>query len=177
VDGGDADLLSRCRAGDDAAWDQLVGKYERLVFSVALRNGLDREDAADVTQTTFIALLDSIDRVRQEERLASWLMAVARRQAWQVRNRQAHGELPDELPTVGSGDPITDWERFAVVHEALQQTPEPCRALLIGLYFDPAAPTYAELARRLGRAIGGIGPMRARCLERLRDLIGEDLQQ
>jgi Sigma-70 region 2 len=69
ADGGDADLLSRCRAGDDAAWDQLVGKYERLVFSVALRNGLDREDAADVTQTTFIALLDSTDQDRAHQQV------------------------------------------------------------------------------------------------------------
>src|SRR5436305_13408180 len=56
----DAQLLERCRDGDSAAWDALVRRYERLVFSVALRNGLSREDAADVAQTTFLALLRSI---------------------------------------------------------------------------------------------------------------------
>ena len=46
--------------------------------------------------------------------------------------------------------------------------------LLLALYFDPAAPSYSEIAERMGRAIGGIGPMRARCLERLRCLVEED---
>ena len=85
----DGELLNRCRARDAAAWNQLVGRYERLVYSVALRNGLDADDAADVTQNTFVNLLDAMDRIRDEERLASWLMTVARRQAWRVRTRAA----------------------------------------------------------------------------------------
>ena len=56
----DATLLARCRTGDGAAWHVLVERYERPVFSVARSGGLDVEDAADVTQTTFVALLDSI---------------------------------------------------------------------------------------------------------------------
>src|SRR3712207_4251250 len=57
----DSQLLRRCAAGDERAWDHLVGRYQRLVFSVALKNGVSREDAADITQLTFIALLDSIE--------------------------------------------------------------------------------------------------------------------
>ena len=65
----DAELVVACRAGDQEAWGLLVGRYERLVFSVALRNGVTRDEAADITQMTFIALLESIGRLRDGERL------------------------------------------------------------------------------------------------------------
>jgi RNA polymerase sigma factor (sigma-70 family) len=169
----DQDLLRGCRSGDGAAWATLVQRYERLVFSVALRNGLSREDAADVTQTTFIALLDYITRLRDDQRLPYWLMTVARRQSWRLRE-QHERESPYAEVQPGVVDPIEEWERAAVVHEALEHMAAPCRDLLAALYFDPARPSYADVAIRLGRAIGGLGPMRARCLQRLRVLLGED---
>jgi len=169
----DAELLSRCRAHDAAAWDLLVERYERLIYAVALRNGVSAEDAADITQSTFVALIDSLDRIRDEERLASWLMTVARRQAWRVRDRSRQTLTLDtdiETPT----DPFADWETLTVLHDALTQLGGTCRELLLALYFDPDEPSYAEIASRFGRAIGGIGPLRGRCLERLRGLIEED---
>ena len=78
---GTAPLLRRCREGDDGAWVELVARYERLVFSVCRREGLGVEDAADVTQTAFEALLTSMARLRDDERVAAWLVAVARRHA------------------------------------------------------------------------------------------------
>lgn len=170
-------LLAGCRRGDAEAWDQLVSRYERLVFSVAQRNGLAREDAADVTQATFVALLESLDSVRDEDRLGSWLMTVCRRQAWAFRNRarretpgpEADADRPDEH------DAIACWERLTVLHDALDALDRSCRDLLDALYLDPAQPSYQEVADRLGRRIGGIGPMRARCLDRVRRLMGEDV--
>jgi RNA polymerase sigma factor (sigma-70 family) len=172
----DAALLSRCAHGDAAAWDTLVARYERLVFSVALRNGLSREDAAEVMQTTFIALLQSIDKLREEDRLSYWLMTVARRQAWRLRGRQDRQQpWTDEL-NGGGEEPMRDWERVAVLHDGLAQLGTPCNDLLFALYFDPASPSYAQIATRLGRAIGGLGPLRARCLEKLRSILGEEFR-
>lgn len=168
------ELLQACQSGDEQAWDLLVARYERLVYSIALRSGLSPEDAADVTQITFIALLDSIDRLRDDQRLPFWLMTVARRQSWRLRHRRDQ-ELPLGDPGQAAADPIEDWERTAVVHEALQRLRAPCRDLLLALYFDPSKPSYTEVAERLGRAVGGLGPMRARCLERLRAILGEDV--
>jgi RNA polymerase sigma factor (sigma-70 family) len=169
----DAQLLRGCRAGDARSWDELVGRYERLVYSVALRNGLGDEDAADATQNTFVALMNSLDQLQNEDRLAFWLMTVARRQAWRIARRSERGAVtaPD---AVDVEDPIERWERASVVHEALHQLDSPCRELLAALYFDPDAPSYAVIAARLGRTIGGIGPMRGRCLARLRALLAED---
>lgn len=169
----DFDLLTACRKGDGGAWELLVGRYERLVFSVALRNGVTHEEAADITQMTFIALLESIEKLREEQRVASWLMSVARRLSWRQRRRSDRERLGLEGLTP-SKDAIASWEQAAVIHEGLQRLGRACRELILALYFDPAAPSYAEVAERLGRPIGGIGPMRARCLQRLRSLLGED---
>ncbi len=170
----DSTLLELCYDGDVEAWDRLVARYERLIFSVALRNGVDRADAADVTQSTFESLLEALPQIRDERRLASWLMTVARRQAWRVNRRRAResaGTVPEQFLVV---DPIPDWERVAVLHDALVRLGGPCAELIAGLYLDPTEPSYAEVASRMGRSIGGIGPMRGRCLEKLRELISEE---
>lgn len=169
----DLELLSACRAGAPEAWELLVERYERLVFSVALRNGVTREEAADITQMTFIALLESIEKLREEQRVASWLMSVARRLAWRQRRRSERERLGLEGVN-WSEDAIATWEQVAVIQEGLQQLGPACRDLILALYFDPASPSYAAVAKRLGRPVGGIGPMRARCLARLRSLLGEE---
>lgn len=168
----DIALLAACRAGDALAWDTLVRRYERLVYTVAVRNGLDVEDAADVCQSTFVALLEASDRLRNEERLASWLMTVARRQSWRIRRQREHERPVESLPEV-SDDPPVGWEQVADVQGALGRLAEPCRSLLFALYFDPNQPPYAAIARQLGRSIGGIGPLRGRCLQRMRLLLEE----
>jgi len=170
-------LLARCRLGEGAAWDELIGRYEWLVFGVARRNGLSRDDAADVTQTTFLALLEGLDSVRTEERLASWLMTVSRRQSWAVRNRTSR-ESPEAAEIADRDDvhdPLERWEELTVLHDALDNLGSPCRDVLLALYFDPAEPSYRDIAERLGYQIGGIGPMRARCLRRLRNDLGEEV--
>lgn len=171
-----AELASACRAGTHEAWEELVDRYERLVFAVAAREGLSVDDAADVTQTTFEALLAQLDRIRDDDQIASWLMTVARRQAWRVRNDRAR-QAADESITIdgdgGSVDPISDHNTVMWVYQSLSKLDSPCRELITALYFDPISPSYAEVASRFGRPIGSIGPTRARCLNRLRELLGE----
>jgi len=168
----DSNLLRRCRVGDAEAWSILVERYERLVFSVALRNGVSWEDAGDVTQTTFIALLDAIDTLREDERLGSWLMTVARRQAWRIRRREEVVAGPLDRP-FASADAIENWERLEWLHAGLQRLGGPCQELLTALYLDSETPSYAVIAPRLNRAVGSIGPLRARCLARLRAILEE----
>jgi len=173
-------LLDACRRGDPAAWDAVLDRYERLVYAIASREGLSTEDAADVTQTTFEALLAQLDRIRDDTQIASWLMTVARRQAWRVRNDR-NRQMPDEATTVddsvGTTDPLADHHTTLWVYEGLSELDSPCRDLITALYFDPGTPSYAEVASRLGRPVGSIGPTRARCLQRLRIILQEDDEQ
>jgi RNA polymerase sigma factor (sigma-70 family) len=170
----DGELLDLCRAGDAESWDVLVRRYSQLVATVAVRAGLPPEDAKDVTQATFIALLESGTRIRQGERISSWLVTVAQRKSWRARRTLEHELLIDELPERFE-DPAETWDRVAVLHAGLIRLGGPCRELLETLYLDPSCPSYAEVAARLGRAVGTIGPTRGRCLEKLRAMIGEDV--
>lgn len=169
----DSELLARCRQRDPDAWNDVVSRYERLVYSVALRNGLSPEDAADVTQTTFVALIDALDSIQEGERLASWLMTVARRQSWRVRNL---GRRVVAVETVAdeATDPLAGWADVVALHDALAELGGQCRELLVALYLEEESPSYAEIAQRMGRSVGGIGPLRGRCLEKLRDLMEEE---
>ena len=165
-------LLAQARTGRAEAWDILIERYDRLVYSVAVRNGLSTVDAVDVVQLTFMSLFESAEQLRAEEGLASWLMTVARRQSWRVRNRRRR-EIPTDPVIPRREEPALDWESVVSVHDALQRVGSPCRELMIALYFDPAEPTYGAIARRMDRAAGGIGPLRGRCLERLRAILDD----
>jgi DNA-directed RNA polymerase specialized sigma24 family protein len=65
------DLVLACKEGQARAWDRPVAKYERLVFSIPRSYGLSREDAADVSQTTFIALIGGLDSLTEERSRAA----------------------------------------------------------------------------------------------------------
>ncbi|HPL29069.1 MAG TPA: sigma-70 family RNA polymerase sigma factor, partial [Anaerolineae bacterium] len=93
----DSQLIAACLAGDGAAWSCLVERYQRLVYSIALRQGLTAEDADDVFQAVFVILLGKLDTCRDHERLGSWLTTITRREAWRVlRERARHEGAADE---------------------------------------------------------------------------------
>lgn len=169
----DSDLLRACRRHEAEAWAQLVNRYERLVYTVARRGGLGAEDAADVTHATFVALVDALDRLADDERLASWLMTVARRQTWSTRNLNGRN-TPLELAGEPATDPFADWESATALHDALSVLGGRSRELLIALYFEGEAPSYTTVAPRFGRPAAAIGPLRGRCLEELRMIMGEE---
>jgi len=176
-----ADLLARCREGDDRAWNQLVDRYEGLVWSVAVQIGLDRDDASDVFQYVWMELHRSLARIRDAESLPKWLMVATRRQAYKVsaRSRRLGLTLEDESapdlldPARLPDDRIEEMETRRRLEEALARMKPADAQLLRLLFLDPAQPSYEEISRRTGLAIGSIGPIRARCLKRLRALMEE----
>jgi RNA polymerase sigma factor (sigma-70 family) len=170
-------LVSGCLAGDEAAWGELVRRYERLVYSVALRQGLSLDDAADVTQAVFEALFISLPGLRDEDKVAPWLISVTQRQSWRARRRNLREASLSELAAASGSalaestagtDAHDELERSLWLYQALRGLPEPCRSLLVALYFDPDEPSYAQVALHLKRPLGSIGPTRARCLDQLR---------
>lgn len=177
----DDELITRCRRGEAAAWEQLLQAYERLVFSIPLSYGLTPDEAADIAQLTFTALIQSLDSLAPGSRLAAWLGTVARRYTWrtiQQQRRQAPEaadalEAASALADPGRAMPLERWELVEWLHTGLGRLGERCRALLIALYFVGDQPGYAEVAARLGLPVGSIGPTRARCLEQLRQALRE----
>jgi RNA polymerase sigma factor (sigma-70 family) len=179
----DRDLIQRCRRGSVGAWHQVLNRYERLVFSIPLRYGLSWDDAADVAQLTFAALVENMDKLADNSRLGAWLSTVARRNTWRKLERNRR-EMPSEhlegtflaenAVALGKSDAdsIEHWELSDWLDTGLSQLGESCRKLLTALYFQPELASYAEVAEHLGMPLGSVGPTRARCLKRLKRVLG-----
>ncbi len=177
----DAQLIAACRTGDEAAWDALVSRYERLVYTIPLRYGLTPAEADDVFQSVWLKLLERLPTLRQPERVAAWLVTTTRRACWDRRRGADHERVdtvaPESLPEERWVDELSPeeivirYERHQAVRRAIERLEERCRRLLRYLYYDPTHPTYAEIAEKLKMPVGAIGPTRARCLQKLRRML------
>ena len=170
-----ADLLARLRTRDATAWEELVERYTGLIWAIARAHRLGQAQAADVSQVTWLRLLDHLDEVRQPERLGGWLATTARRECLRTigsnRRELLVGDDPRleraEPGAAGPGDGLLDAERDVNLWRAFDALPPRCRRLLRVLLADPE-PSYTEVSAALGIPIGSIGPTRARCLACLR---------
>jgi len=173
-----AELVRRAADGDMAAWDRLVEQFARLIWSITVEFKLGESDAADVAQTTWLRLLEHIDRIQYPDRVGSWLAATARNECLRslaARKRVVLGHEDDELQGVGGHTPDVDErlladENVQVVRDAMSRLPSRWQRLLEMLMADPPVP-YTEISDQLGLPIGSIGPTRGRCLARLRVLL------
>ena len=181
----DARLVARCIEGDARAWEALVRRHERLVYSVGRSYRLADEDMSDVFQDVFTALLKGLPRMRDGRTLVRWLSSTTERIARTMalkRRREAAREDREENTVANladSGDAVgEDLERIERQHQvrtALAGASERCKRLIEALYYEDPTPSYAELSQRLGVPVGSLGPTRARCMERLKDHF-EDVQ-
>jgi RNA polymerase sigma factor (sigma-70 family) len=176
VDGSNEELLKAAAAGDQGAWDALVQRHTSLLWSIARSYRLGNADAADVVQTTWLRLVEHLDKIADPERVAGWLATTARRECIHLMRRtDRRGEataefddLPDEGPELDAA--LLRDERDAELWRALARLDELCQRLLRVLTSDPP-PAYADVAAALGMKVGSIGPTRGRCLDKLRALM------
>ena len=184
----DARLVERCLDGDPRAWEALVRRHERLVYAVGRSWRLSDEDMADVFQEVFAALVKSLPRLRDARTLVRWLSVTAERiaRATALRRRReqslttgeddaALAERPADDAPIGADLELL--ERQALVRMAFGGLSDRCKRLLHALYYEDPSPAYAELSKRLGVPIGSLGPTRARCMEKLRDLASPLLEE
>src|SRR5688572_22129150 len=83
----DAALLRACQQGDAVAWAALVARYERLVYTIGRRAGLDTDGAADVYQQVFTRLVERINTIDRPAALGAWLIKTTQYEAWRVLRR------------------------------------------------------------------------------------------
>ncbi len=175
-----ADAVRRAAAGDKDAWNALIESFSRMVWSVASSHRLGPADAAEVVQTTWLRLLENLDRITQPERLGGWLATTARRESLRLLRLRSREVLTEEeaqldriAPTASSPEAVLlDRDRDHRLWVAYACLSERCRMLLALVVVD--GPSYAAVAAELGIPVGSIGPTRARCLERLRRLLAAD---
>lgn len=174
-------LVRAAAAGDQAAWDALVKRFAGLVWSIARAHRLGSADAADVSQTAWLRLVENLGRLRDPDRVGAWLATTTRNECLRVIRRSGR-QVPTDLdagidleadehlaPPVDAG--LLVGERDAQLWKAFSAISERCQALLRLLIADPP-PTYEEIGSVLGMPVGSIGPTRARCLEHLRRRAG-----
>jgi RNA polymerase sigma factor (sigma-70 family) len=181
-----SDLVKRAATGDRSAWEKIVDAYNGLIWSIAHSHGLDARDVADVTQTTWLRLVEHIDRLTEPDRVAAWLVTTARRESLRTKQRAERMILMGDLglpvdatesvewATESFEDDLTDdlvrAQQERLFQAAFAQLPSRSQQLMRLLMSEPA-PSYAEVAEQLDIPVGSIGPTRMRCVAKMRRII------
>jgi len=174
-------LVAACRRSSPEAWQQVLDRYGRLIYAICVRSGLDSQDTEEVFQRTWIAVVEGVHRISKPSSLGSWIAGVTRNQIRQYftekqRNRRYSSlEVNDiskaeESATTDAEQELLACESNEALYLSLAELDDRCRSLLQLLFLEDPAPDYREISRRTGLAIGSIGPIRSRCLTRLRKI-------
>ena len=181
----DAELLLACRRGDQDAWNELVDRYQRLIFAIPRRAGLSEEQASDVFQEVFVTLFEKLDSLEQPDKLRSWIVTAAKFKTWaMVRGDRSSQLLPDtaeemeaEMANIADAAPLADdvlirLEQQHLIRTALKKLEERCRKILSMIYLrEDRAASYAEVAEAIGVGETSISPLRSRCLKKLEKIL------
>jgi RNA polymerase sigma factor (sigma-70 family) len=138
---------------------------------------LGGDDAADVSQTVWLKLIEHLDDIREPRALPGWIATTTRNEAFRLlKSRQRTIAVDpltgfgfDDLSDPGSLDEaVLRDERHHALREGLRDLRPEHRDLLLLLLVDPPL-SYDDISQRLGIPRGSIGPTRARCLDTLRN--------
>jgi RNA polymerase sigma factor (sigma-70 family) len=166
----DAALVQRCRAGDDEAWRELVDRFSRYVYAIAVQGfRLPQQDAEDVFQEVFTRVYERLGSLRDDEAVRPWIAQLTRRlciDRLRAGARESDADL-DELPEVPAEDVLEALEQAFDVHEAMTELSENCRQILDRFFARDES--YRTIGDQLGLPAGTIASRISRCLDRLRD--------
>lgn len=172
-------LVAACLRGDQDAWEAIVRLHANLVYAVIRRCGISGDEAADLFQEVWVAAWDGLASLRDERVLAGWLATIAARQARRALRRRIQSVVEGgerfETEAMVAPDPgptpdllALDLEQSETIKEAVSSLSERDQKIVYAFFYDPSAPSYAQIAQRLGVSPETVGPLRTRCLRRLR---------
>ena len=167
----DAELVRACRAGDPEAWNELVERYSRYVYAIAVRGfRLDDEDAEDVFQDVFTRVYTRLDSLRDDGALRPWIAQLTRRRCLDGLASRGRETAVDEegLWPEESAD-LAEVEEAFVVREALAGLSETCQDMLDRFFARDQS--YKTIADELAIPSGTIASRIARCLGRLKQAL------
>jgi RNA polymerase sigma factor (sigma-70 family) len=185
VDRSDAEIVRACRKGDQTAWDDLVGRYQRLIYAIPRRAGLSEERCADVFQEVFVTLLEKIDAIEKPEKIRSWIVTTAKFKTWSsvraekgLYSPETEEEMEAEMAALPDAAPLADeqlvrLEQQHLIRTAMNMLEERCRMILSMIYLRESAASYAEVAAKVGVGETSISPLRTRCLKKLEKILAD----
>jgi RNA polymerase sigma factor (sigma-70 family) len=172
-----AAAFSRWLSGDPGAMDELVHTMTPVLWQVVRAYGLAQDQAQDVVQTTWLALVQRSGAIADPHAIAAWLLTTARREAWRVSKSSSTSisvsdEVLEAVTEVQSSaeDVALARDGESRLWACVRRQSERCQRLLRIVAFEQR-PDYAKIARDLGMPVGSIGPTRGRCLSKLREAI------
>jgi RNA polymerase sigma factor (sigma-70 family) len=167
----DAQLVARCREGDEAAWNELVARFSRYVYGIAVQAfRLSEHDAEDVFQDCFARVYEHLDKLRDDAALRPWIGQLTRRLCID-RLRSGSREQPveeDEL-LAAAEDTMAALDEAMTVHEALAGLSGDCREILERFFTQDQS--YRTIGDALDLPAGTIASRISRCLGKLREVL------
>ena len=182
IDPADALLVQRARAGDMQAFESLFQKYQKPIYNMLLRMLRSADDAADLTQDTFIKAYRALASLREEAIFYPWLRQIAvnlARNQWKRSGRVRISSL-DEAQSTDEGEELTrelpDWsanpealaqdEELRRKIEAAVATLSPDHRTVVTLHHLEGMPV-ADIAQLLGISVGTVKSRLSRARDQL----------
>lgn len=174
----DSEIWNDILTGSSSAWKELIDRYQNLVYAVATRAGLSMADSADCFQQTFVLLYQNRHRVQDPSRISAWLVTTAKRESIRLSRQAFNVREPEPGQDVVDDSPLPDAhleriEQQSHLQVALAQLDDRCQALLKALFFAAEEMSYEQIAKSVGIAFNSLGPIRGRCLQRLKKILEE----
>jgi len=191
----DAVLVEQCRRGDSAAMERLILKYQNRIYNVILKICANPDDAAELTQDTFVKIIENIDRFERRSGFYTWAFRIAvnltlnycQRSAKHGfssldaendgHSQQAKAQLKGFLSDDSSPDPAVvaqNKELCRIVAKTLIKLDDAQRTVLV--LRDIEGMNYAEIAKVLDIELGTVKSRLSRARSNLRELLGTILR-
>lgn len=191
----DAVLVKQCQQGDSAAMELLILKYQDRIYNVILKICADIDDAAELTQETFVKVIENIDKFEGRSGFYTWAFRIAvnltlnhcQRNArmaiksldaeQEIYNSQAKQLLRQFLSDDNSPDPAAlaqNKELYEIAFKALMKLDEAQRAVVV--LRDIEGMNYAQIAKVLDIELGTVRSRLSRARGKLREILKAILQ-
>jgi RNA polymerase sigma factor (sigma-70 family) len=164
----DAELVSRCREGDAAAWNEFVERFSRYVYAICGRGfRLAQHDAEDVFQEVFARAFERLSELRSDDAVRPWLAQLTRRlciDKLRLLARDTTTDVEPDEPEVA--DVLAQLDEAMAVRAALDKVGDPCREILDRFFCRDES--YHTIGDSLEIPAGTIASRISRCLEKVR---------
>ena len=174
----DPELISLCLKGDGGAWEALITRYRRLIYSIPVRFSFEPADSADVFQTVCLKLLEHLHDIKDDRKISGWLVTTTTRQCLHVKLLKTRETATEDSALEEKADVTDNLEDIKIlteqeqsIRESVQELAPRCRELIGMLYFDTKSPSYDDISRQMEMPVPSIGPTIARCLEKLKTIL------
>jgi RNA polymerase sigma factor (sigma-70 family) len=169
-------LVRECRKGSEEAWSALIDRYKNLIFSIPIKYGFSREDATEIFQSVCFEALQHLAELREPKALTAWIIRITTNKCHQWRRQQDRFiptadeslESPSASPDGSAEILLQEAQQEQELRDAIGSLSPRCRKLVTLLFYETPSRPYSEVAAELGIAVGSIGFIRGRCLEKLR---------